>query len=172
MKSALLTIVLLLSMGLAHAEVACQGAGINVLTSPNENIALCDDPQDSTCEADFASICPADFHLCSSTDFNANNDDWHVNAPQILAGQIQCREAGGAGHFTIFQNHLLSEDLDNNMIAGSSLHECPSDYGCNEKWMYAACCADVSNDVPEFTTVGIGLALAGAGLAIFLFNRR
>jgi len=156
----------------ANAVVQCSAPANNVAQNPEATIVVCDDPTDSTCEQDFSTLCPADWHLCSADEYNSGNDNWQGDVPTWLLGEITCRSSGGAGHYTVEDGGLFSNDVAFNQIAGSSLPQCQTNYGCNEKQYDALCCYGTSgNDVPEFGVIAVVVALIGA-LAVFIFIRK
>jgi len=185
MKKILLTLMIFLfAVSFVSATgVSCSNGAVNMGQNPSADIVLCDDPTDQTCEQDFVTLCPANWHLCSATEYNVGNDNWQGNVPTWLLGEIQCRDSAGAGHYTVSGTGApFLADVLNNNIAGSSLPECQSDYGCNEQQYYALCCygssggndnpvEDPVDEVPEFGVVAAGLALIGA-LGIFIIRRR
>ncbi len=184
MKQGMLLIMLImLSSVAAGGELAlfvpqCTLPGVNVAHNPGASIVVCDDPQDSTCEQDFATLCPVGYDLCTADQYNAGNDNWDGTVTERMLGEIHCRGQNidsGAGHYSIWTKDVpYSVDVPDNDIAGSSIPGvCESNYGCNEQWYYALCCAedvpeDDGGDIPEFTAIGAGLALLGAaGLVAF-----
>lgn len=115
--------------------------------APGADMALCDDPIDTTCEEDFGQLCPAGWHLCSWTEYNARNAGWDqpVATSARALGTIYCRAGSGAGHFTVRDttNSVTNFGQDEvvNCFYGSSVPACPSTFGCNEQEGQALCCA-------------------------------
>lgn len=172
-KLLILFVVFLASISLV-AAVECSSPANKVSSNPDESIVECDDPQDSTCEQDFETLCPNDYHLCTAAEYNAGNDNWEGSLSTWLLGEITCRDGGGAGHYTITDGSY-STDVPPNQHAGSSLPQCPEWYGCNEKQYHALCCAGSpggNNEVPEFSGIGIGIALSLSGIAFLFINRK
>jgi hypothetical protein len=141
--------LMLVASAAATLGPSCSNGATLVAGNPEQSIVVCDDPTDSTCEQNFTTLCPTDWHLCSAAEYNAGNDNWAGSVPNWLLGEIQCRFSGddsgfvsGAGHFTVTSG-TFNAWVENNKIAGSSLPECQSDYGCNEKQYYALCCYGV-----------------------------
>ena len=113
---------------------------------------LCDDPQDETCEKDLENLCPPGFHLCFQPEFVALNNNWNYTVPrtQRPVGAIYCRGtssgSSGAGHYTLGYTTSddpipLSNDEPLNCASGSSLPQCSTVYGCNEKAHSALWCS-------------------------------
>ncbi len=169
----LILIMLSLSLGFASAEVSCTGADL-VGSSPDGYIAVCDDPQDAVCEQDFGQLCPAGFHLCSGEEYRMHNDGWEGTTDTPMLGEIQCREEGGAGHFSVWSNYPFSYEVEDNLAAGSGLPECDHGYGCNEQQYYALCCGGTSDkpgdSIPEFSAIGAFAAVAA--ICAFAVMRR
>ena len=110
-------------------------------TAPGNDMVICDDPTNSTCEQDFETLCPVDWHLCSQPEYNNRNDGWNINAPGTPVGTRYCRWYSGAGHFTLGSGQDLSEDKELNCHWGTSRPTCTTGYGCNETQGMALCCA-------------------------------
>jgi cysteine-rich repeat protein len=119
--------------------ITCSNGAVNLATSPNSDMVVCDDPNDSTCEQDGETLCPVGWGLCSREQFINRNTDWNYAAPTTVVGEIFCRGGGGAGHYTIFGS--LTIDHAFNCSFGSSRDSCPSNYGCNELGVNVLCCA-------------------------------
>ncbi|WP_157595322.1 DUF4215 domain-containing protein [Plesiocystis pacifica] len=125
--------------------LSCQGVGENLGQSPNNDMVVCDDPNDQTCEQDMAQLCPAGWGLCSRPQYVARNDGWTYSlTAKIVVGDAYCRGGGGAGHFTIgtYEDPPdLGTDISMNCHYGSSRPSCQASYGCNEQNVEALCCA-------------------------------
>ena len=115
-----------------------------MVQSPNNNIVVCKDDSQKTCEKDFEELCPRGYQLCSPNQYNNNNDGWSGYAQTVLLGKIYCRSGSGAGHVYVGSSDPYSKDISDNPRYGSSLPECPSSGGCNEK-QYAALCCNISS---------------------------
>ena len=124
----------------------CGAGGATVSIAPSGTMMICKDPAYSTCEKDFEKFCPSGWHLCSHLEFAGRNSGWnHTSSTSHRAlGTIQCRNSGGAGHFTVpdagHSNWNMSQDEQHNCYFGSSRPECTTGYGCNEKHGEALCC--------------------------------
>ena len=129
-----------------NVQAFCTAPGVLVSTAPVGTMVLCDDPGNSTCEEDMGGLCPAGWHLCSHAQYNHRNTGWtqSIGAEARALGTIQCRNGGGAGHFTIPDAgsglSSLGQDEVHNCYYGSSRPTCTSGYGCNEKQGQALCC--------------------------------
>ena len=119
----------------------CQNGANLMATAPGNDMVICDDPTNSTCEEDFETLCPVDWHLCSQPEYNNRNDGWNISAPGTPVGTRYCRWNGGAGHFTLGSGQDLSEDEELNCHWGTSRPTCTTGYGCNETQGMALCCA-------------------------------
>ncbi len=127
---------------------ACSNGADLVSVAPGVDMALCDDPNDTTCEEDFGSLCPTDWHLCSVNEYNSRNDGWDqaIDDQARAAGVIYCRTSNStAGHFTVpdLSSSVtnLGQDEVFNCFLGSSAPACTSDFGCNEQDDQALCCS-------------------------------
>ncbi len=121
---------------------ACRSGGLPLSISPGNDMVVCDDPTDQTCEQDFATLCPAGWNLCTMGQHHARNDAWSFAPGAAALGEIGCRGAGGgngAGHYTVYSGRL-SIDEAFNLYYGSSRSTCVTDYGCNEQNAVALCC--------------------------------
>lgn len=119
----------------------CAAGSEAVADDMRAGIAVCRDPDETTCEEDFSDLCAPGWHLCSAREHMAKNDRWVVGLDGRRAlGVIRCRVAGGAGHYTVANTELDGSD---NCQIGSSRAECPSAFGCNETSDYALCCAPI-----------------------------
>lgn len=125
----------------------CSSGGAKVSVAPAGTMMICKDPNYNTCEKDLEKFCPGGWHLCSQQEFNGRNDGWnHTSTTAHRAlGVIQCRNGGGAGHYTVpdagHNNWNMGQDEQHNCYFGSSRAECTTGYGCNEKHGEALCCA-------------------------------
>jgi len=119
----------------------CAPGTVAIADDVARGIAICEDPDHATCEESFASLCAPGWHLCSAREHMARNDDWIVTLTEQRAlGVVRCRNAGGAGHYTV---HNPGADGTDNCQVGSSRAECPSALGCDEAHELALCCARV-----------------------------
>ncbi|MEK6967146.1 MAG: hypothetical protein AABX51_00790 [Nanoarchaeota archaeon] len=174
-KLIILFVVFLATLNLVTA-VVCNSPANTISSNPDESIVVCDDPQDSTCEQDFETLCPNDYHLCTADEYNAGNDNWAGTPSTWLLGEITCREGGGAGHYTVYGGSY-SADVLQNQVAGSSLPQCQTDYGCNENQYLALCCIGApggnnNNEIPEFSSQGLALALVLGGATLIIIRKR
>jgi cysteine-rich repeat protein len=119
--------------------IACQNGAVNLATSPDSDMVVCDDPNDQTCEQDGETLCPVGWGLCTREQYINRNDGWNYFPGATVVGEIHCRGGGGAGHYTLFGS--LSNDQAFNCTYGSSRDTCPSNYGCNELAVNVLCCA-------------------------------
>ncbi len=141
------------SCGQSVEPAICQNGAVELTTAPNGLAILCDDLTDSTCEQDLASLCPVGWDLCTHAQFTNRNDGWDflINSSMTALGEIQCRlflgDIAGAGHLTVpypsfaGEQQLLSFDTEFNCQFGSSRDTCTSNFGCNELYATALCCA-------------------------------
>ena len=107
--------------------------------SDDNDIAICKDDSNATCEQDFERLCPAGWHLCTPLEHHARNDGWDPPAhPTPALGVIRCRGGSGAGHYTV---NNVRDDPAPNCHWGSSRAGCVAGYGCNEQRASALCCA-------------------------------
>ena len=118
----------------------CINGSNTVSTSPGGDMVVCDDPNDSTCEEDFAQLCPLTWHLCTEPEFTQRNAGWNDTMAQTTVGAIHCRANTGCGHYTLFTSDPLDVDQSFNCSYGSSRATCTTTYGCNELTSFALCC--------------------------------
>ena len=109
--------------------------------SPNFNIFVCKDDSQRTCEQDFEQLCPSNYELCSAELYNNNSHGWIGKAPTPLLGKIFCRSTGVAGQLTLRDTKPYSSQISPDALNfGSSLPECPTAAGCNDRQFAALCC--------------------------------
>ncbi|HVI02865.1 MAG TPA: DUF4215 domain-containing protein [Enhygromyxa sp.] len=121
--------------------IACQNGAVNLATSPNSDMVVCDDPNNATCEEDGESLCPVGWGLCTHPQFTNRNTGWnYALGGNVVVGEIYCRPGSGAGHYTL-SGATLETDYAFNCSYGSSRDSCPSGYGCNELAVQVLCCA-------------------------------
>ncbi len=123
-------------------NLVCKG-GTTASIAPSKKAVAC--INNASCEQNKNSDCPGGFHLCTHLEFNAYNDGWSYSTPGQPVGAISCRKSGGAGHLTIGNTQLGSDNSSANCGHGSSNSWCSTSYGCNEKSDVAVCCVDSTN---------------------------
>ncbi len=131
-------------------DPVCNGGATLLAQNPASNQAVCDDPNNVTCEQDAEQLCPTGWGLCTREQHNNRNEgfDYAVGGgmPPVVVGEIHCRAGGGgAGHLT-FGPYDNITNLDQDMVLhncgyGSSRDACPTGFGCNELSVQALCCA-------------------------------
>jgi hypothetical protein len=129
------------------APSGCSGGSNLISTSPSNDMVLCDDPTDTTCEEDFETLCPVGWGLCTQPQLTNRNTGWNQpvgGGASAALGEIMCRGGGGAGHYSVGPYDgitNLQDDAPLNCGYGSSRAACPSGFGCNETTARALCCA-------------------------------
>jgi len=132
-------------------EALCRNGADLLSTAPGGQAMVCDHPNNQVCEQDQATLCPISWHLCSRLEHHNRNAGWDFqvgNNPNVVVGEIYCRNGSGAGHYTIgpYNNPgTLETDLVLNCGYGSSRDSCSTGYGCNETHVRALCCAPNPN---------------------------
>ncbi|WP_106393252.1 DUF4215 domain-containing protein [Enhygromyxa salina] len=127
--------------------LACLEGSVQMSISPNNDMIVCDDPNNQTCEEDMETLCPPGWGLCSYQQYVERNDGWDyaVGGQTVVVAEIYCRGGSGAGHFTLGPYDdpgTLGTDIPLNCGYGSSRPDsCSSNYGCNEMQVQALCCA-------------------------------
>ena len=125
----------------------CSGGARLFSHTVDNDMALCKDESNQTCEQDFGDLCPEGWHLCTPPELRARNDGWQPGAfPAPALGVIRCRGGGGAGHYTV---NNVTADEGQNCHWGSSLPNCVANYGCNEQRATAPSCGNGEVDHPE-----------------------
>jgi cysteine-rich repeat protein len=127
----------------------CQGGSVEKSVAPGGNMKVCDHPADAVCEQDQETLCPIGWHLCATKEFNNRNTNWNYavggnNPNPVVVGEIYCRSGNnGAGHLSLGPYGItnLGTDTALNCGYGSSRDTCLANYGCNEKFVQALCCA-------------------------------
>ncbi len=126
----------------------CRNGSVEMTVAPSGLAKVCDDPTNQTCEQDQAQLCPLNWHLCSTKELNNRNAGWNyaVGGGKVVVGTIHCRSGNNtAGHLSLgpYDGYTnLGNDAILNCGYGSSRPDtCPSNFGCNEQFVEALCCA-------------------------------
>src|SRR5262249_16176313 len=137
--------------GMCGVQPVCRNGAVLKSVNPGGNEVVCDDPNNQTCEQDMAKLCPAGWLLCTQTQHENRRTNWNfplVAGQEVVVGESSCRGAngaGGAGHYTIPNSNgqplNLGTSCPMNCYFGSSRPTCVTQYGCNEQFAMALCCA-------------------------------